>query len=95
MLSLLIISMWAYFSFISFFFFLIFLIKMQLFIENFPNFFDSDAPTFINIPYIVAPILFDSDWLWSCQRDGATNTLTGHMVSEMLSNTRNHHNVPN
>ena len=32
---------------------------MQLFIENSPNIFDSDAPTFINIIDIVAPIFFD------------------------------------
>ena len=39
---------------------------MLLFIENSPNIFDSDARTFINIIDIVMPILFDSDWSWSC-----------------------------
>ena len=56
---------------------------MQLFIENSPNVFDSDASSFINIIDIVAPILFDSDWSWTWQSDGATN-----MVSEMVSSTR-------
>ena len=89
-LPLLIISIWAYLSFISFFWFL----NINAVVYwKFSNNFDSNAPTFINIIGTVVPILFDSDWLWSYQRDGATNTLISHMVSEMVSIPSNHQYV--